>query len=284
MNKSTSIAVTLFCLPWTVQACDLDFNLDPTPINVSYEPFSAVGALGRTTFELRNTGQEDTFILDLRAVEDSVLDDYQIIFEANTSDTQLRPISDQRFELHLAPDDTKKIDLNALVSHTSVPPAGLTEITFELSATSANTAIDCWEEVYLPVQINAPSRAQFNIAGADSAYFDGPNLYHLDFGKLVSGMSRRVFFQLRANDKVAMTLESENSGRMIHQDQSKYGVAYTFSLDGQELDLSSKTTIHLETAPTFRGISMPVDITIGSTDAIPSGDYEDTITIDVSAL
>ncbi|MCP8898671.1 hypothetical protein [Gilvimarinus xylanilyticus] len=284
MNKSKSITMAIFWLPWAVQACDLDFNLEPSPINVSYEPFSAVGALGKTTFELRNTAQEDKFILDLRAIEAPTLDEYQILFEANTSDAQLRPIDDQRFELQLAPGESKKIDLNALVSHASVPPAGVTEITFELSATSANTGIDCWEQLYLPVHINAPSRAQFNIAGADTAYFDGPNLYHLDFGKLVSGMNRRVFFQLRANDKVTMTLESENNGRMVHQTQSKYGVAYTFSLEGQELDLSSKTTIHLETAPTFRGISMPVDITIGSTNGIPSGDYADTITIDVSAL
>ncbi|UTF60851.1 hypothetical protein [Gilvimarinus sp. DA14] len=284
MNNLRSALTVVLLTPFPALACSLDFALKPTPISVNYEPFSSLGALGKTTFELKNTGAEDEFILELRKLEGSQLDDFSLSFEAKTSDAQLRTIDENRFRLSIDSGQAKQINLNTLVSHASVPAAGVTTATYELEATSATTGLSCWEEEYLSVQINAPSRAQLNIAGTDSAFVDGPDIYHLDFGRLVEGLSRRIFLQLRANEDVLMTLESENKGTMRHKELVKYAVAYQFALSGQVLDLSSKTSLSLPAAPTFRGVSLPVDITIGEVDGVPSGDYADTITIDVSAL
>lgn len=284
MNSMRVLTTTLLLCPITAFACQLDFGLKPTPISVNYEPFSSVGGLGKTMFELRNTGEEEEFILELRSLDNTDMNNFTLAFEARTSDAQLRTIEEDRFQLAIAPGESKQINFNALVSHDAVPSAGTTEITYELAATSAATGLSCWDEVYLSVQINAPSRAQLNIAGTDTAFVDGPDMYHLDFGRLEQGLSRRVFLQLRANEDVLMTLESENKGRMQHKELPKHGVSYQFALSGQVLDLSSKTSLNLPAAPTFRGVSLPVDITIGDVAGVPSGDYADTIVIDVSAL
>lgn len=131
--------------------------------------------------------------------------------------------------------------------------------------------------------VTVPARAQVNIAGA-SGRFGASHASVIDFGPLTSGAHRRAFVQVRANTGIFAQISSKNHG--VLQNDTWPGaspISYSMSLDGIPVDLSLKATEALNPPPTIDGLSLPMDLTIGSVEGKMAGIYSDVITIEVSS-
>ncbi len=136
--------------------------------------------------------------------------------------------------------------------------------------------------VYGTFTVSVPARAQVNIAGA-SGRFGSSHASAIDFGQLTTGAHRRAFVQIRANTGVFAQISSKNHGVLRNEawpDASP--ISYSLVLNGIPINLNLKATESLDPPATIDGLSLPMDITIGSVEGKFAGTYSDVITIEVS--
>jgi len=132
------------------------------------------------------------------------------------------------------------------------------------------------------LNVTVPARAQVNIAGS-SGGFGSSHVSVIDFGKLRSGAQRRVFLQIRANSGVVAQISSRNHGVLRNQTwPDATPIAYSLALNGASIDLAAPAAVPLAPPPTIDGLSLPLDLMIGSVEGKMAGQYSDIITVDVS--
>lgn len=136
----------------------------------------------------------------------------------------------------------------------------------------------------LRVILRSAPRAQVNIAGSAGAYGSGSSVEVVDFGDAVTGQTRRVFVQVRANAESTLSVKSEHRGVMRHLGMGDAGtvIAYRLALAGSAIDLSDIWTQRVDPPRTLDGVSLPLDFTLGEVAGQMSGRYEDVLTIDIS--
>jgi hypothetical protein len=132
------------------------------------------------------------------------------------------------------------------------------------------------------IDVTVPKRAQLNIAGADSAS-SAFGVSRIDFGQMQTGAERSVFVQVRATDDVEIRFTSQNSGVLKHvrlQDAAP-SVPYGVTFDGVQVNLASPFTLEREVER--GGSSYLMSVKLGEVGNPPAGEYQDLITIDVTA-
>jgi len=130
------------------------------------------------------------------------------------------------------------------------------------------------------------TRAQVNIAGASGAFGSPFALASLDFGTLATGASKNAIVQVRATSPVSINVTSANLGRLKHNVLTgDAGVPYTLTIDGTKVTLGSTTASLLRSPPiSLDGVNYPMSVQIGEVKGRPSGNYQDTLTVNVSPL
>jgi hypothetical protein len=130
------------------------------------------------------------------------------------------------------------------------------------------------------------ARAQINIAGASGAFGSPFALASLDFGTLATGASKSAIVQVRATSPVSINVTSANLGRLKHSVLTgDAGVPYTLTIDGSNVALGGTTSSLLRSPPiSLDGVNYPMSVKIGDVKGRPSGNYQDTLTVNVAPL
>ena len=138
----------------------------------------------------------------------------------------------------------------------------------------------------LPVRVQLVStpRAQLNLAGAAGAFGSGSSVEVVDFGDAVTGATRRIFVQVRANAPSTLSISSEHRGvmRRLGDVETPSNVPYTVELQGDPVDLSAPWTKAIDPPRTLAGASLPMLFTLGAVSGQMAGKYQDVLTIDIS--
>ncbi len=126
------------------------------------------------------------------------------------------------------------------------------------------------------------AKLQTNLAGTRGNFKDGKSYAVLDFEELTSGESKTVFIQVRGNALAKININSENSGKMVHQQHSHLFVPYSVNVDGENSSLSTPLVIPRRPAKNLNGSAYPMKVIIGDVTNKHAGIYKDIIHIDVT--
>ena len=107
----------------------------------------------------------------------------------------------------------------------------------------------------------------------------------LAFGTLASGQILGCDLLVKKNTSATVTFNSANHGVMKaiptpDTDQ----IPYTFVANGITLNLASAANLTLPTGVDATGMRLPISVTIGNVSGVGAGNYQDQVTITVTAL
>lgn len=132
--------------------------------------------------------------------------------------------------------------------------------------------IDELGDVSLAVDVMPTAEANFVGYGRDAT---------LDLGELRPGVAGSIGLQIRASADVDIEVSSEARGSLRHSGGA--AIPYNMTVDGQAVDLSGKDRRHLDLPNAVRGKTLPIDVTVGSFERAPVGQYGDVVTFRISA-
>lgn len=270
-------------------ACDLMVE-PPQAVRIEYNPFAVGASTGPLDIEFQNRS-DSACELRLRLVDDigdpkPAIDLGGVVVEFRPREASglfRRDLEPGVFLLSVAGNETVRAEIDAAVVHNAVVEAGdhLADLRLAIEGPGGEPAVPA---VPLRVILRSAPRAQVNIAGSAGAFGSGSSVEVVDFGLAATGVTRRVFVQVRANAESTLTVKSQHHGVMRHLEMGEAGtvVAYGLELDGQPVDLSETWTRLVDPPRTLEGVSLPMDFTLGPVAGQMSGRYEDLLTIDIS--
>ncbi|MDG6079277.1 hypothetical protein E3U23_08730 [Erythrobacter litoralis] len=284
MNASYVLALLMQTIEPSMEdvgQCDVPIPTDIVPISIDYEPFDFVPASGSSSIVLRSPADNEGEF-EIALVAENTPNDFALTFEASSNEAAVTRVSDSAFLVRSKADSVFSLDITSRVSIHQPPAPGDYGATYRIDVRDTLSNVECLGRASLPIAIRVPPRAQLNIAGADSPFSDGPDLYTVSFDTMETGAERTVFIQLRSNSDAVLEFESENAGSM--KSTTGHSVSYTASLNGSILDLSSLYSMSVPSAPTARGTNQPLTIRLDDVSEAPAGKYQDRVTITVSAF
>lgn len=270
-------------------ACDLMVE-SPQAVRIEYNPFAVGASTGPLDIMFENRS-DSACELRLRLVDD--IGDPKPAFDLGGVVVEFRPreasglfrrdLEPGVFILSVAGNETVRAEIDAAVVQNAVVEAGdhQADLHLAIEGPDGEPAVPT---VPLHVILRSAPRAQVNIAGSAGAFGSGSSVEVVDFGLAATGVTRRVFVQVRANAESTLTVKSQHHGVMRHLEMGEAGsvVAYGLELDGQPVDLSETWTRLVDPPRTLEGVSLPMDFTLGTVAGQMSGRYEDLLTIDIS--
>jgi hypothetical protein len=134
------------------------------------------------------------------------------------------------------------------------------------------------------LRIVVPGRVEMSISGSAAAPFSDHGMApaSIDFGEAVTGAMQRVFVNVWSNGSVAVTLDSENHGKLLHTaDPSLRPIPYTARFDGVPVGLAAPFTVQRSPPASLSGASYPLAVTLGDVTGRFAGRYKDVITVTV---
>lgn len=279
------------CLTLPVQAAACDLLVEtPQAVRIEYNPFAVGASTGPLDITFQNRS-DSICELRLRLVDDigdprPVIDLGGVVVEFRPREASglfRRDLEPGVFLLSVAGNETVRAEIDAAVMHNAVVAAGDHEAELRLAIQTPGGE-PAAPTIPLNVILRSAPRAQVNIAGSAGAFGSGSSVEVVDFGLAATGVSRRVFVQVRANAESTLSVKSQHHGVMRHLDMGEAGtvVAYLLELDGQPVDLSDAWTRRVDPPRTLDGVSLPLDFTLGAVAGQMSGRYEDLLTIDIS--
>lgn len=141
-----------------------------------------------------------------------------------------------------------------------------------------------FDDVPLSLGVTIVSRAQLNIAGVDAPFNQSIGVNSVSFGDLEANAFRTVYLQIRSNEDVAITMDSQNDGQLAEVGGGSGRVPYTARLDGQSVDLTGVDTISRVSSGDLAGASLPLTFTIQPFGLQPSNRYRDRVTVTVTTV
>lgn len=284
------LAAGLFlALATPAAACDLLVET-PQAVRIEYNPFAVGASTGPLDVTFQNRS-DSICELRLRLVDDigdprPVIDLGGVVVEFRPREASglfRRDVEPGVFLLSVAGNDTVRAEIDAVVVNNAVVEAGDHQAELRLAIFAADGE-PAAPTIPLHVILRSAPRAQVNIAGSAGAFGSGSSVEVVDFGLAATGVSRRVFVQVRANAESTLSVKSQHHGVMRHLEMGEAGtvVAYLLELDGQPVDLSEAWTRLVDPPRTLDGVSLPLDFTLGPVTGQMSGRYEDLLTIDIS--
>ena len=272
-------------------ACALRVGDAPADVRIAYDAFAAAATPVPLSLSLANDG-DDECLADIRllAVAGARVD--AIAIGGTPVRVAIGPPgmrggpSPGAWRVSVPPRSSTPVALEAAVVVDGVTPPGDTVATgaLEVGVDAATVA----RVLPLRVVLASPARAQINVSGVDGGFGQGGTLSGVDLGVLEAGASRRLFLQLRANAATRLSLTSAGRGRLLPVDAENRSaeayVPYGLRVDGEDVDLSASWERRLAPPRDLRGVSLPMDLTIGAAGGRPAGRYADVITIEASPL
>ncbi len=133
---------------------------------------------------------------------------------------------------------------------------------------------------------NIPAAVEVSLVDTGGGFNVADTTQLLDFGTLTLGESLAFDLRVRGNTPFDVSLQSANSGVMVHAAAPEQ-VAYTLDVDGGPVDLSSGGAVTIASftgaATTIEGEVYVIDVTIGAVAGYAAGTFQDNITVTVSA-
>lgn len=273
-----------------VQACDLALTRTPSIVVINYNPFAIGSSSGALDLGIKNKGDA---VCDLRLsfIDESgaqatslALGGVGVQFRPRESSglraTEVEPAI---FSFTLAGQASADAQLDAAVIVDAVPEAGTYTADLKL------IVLDSDGKPLLPpipvrIQLVSTPRAQLGLAGAAGAFGSNSSVEVIDFGDAVTGATRRIFVQVRANAPSTLEIRSENRGvmRRVGDVETPSNVPYAVELQGEPIDLSGPWTTDIDPPRTLAGASLPMLLTLGTVSGQMAGKYQDVLTIDIS--
>lgn len=130
------------------------------------------------------------------------------------------------------------------------------------------------------------SSVNVSLVDAGGSFAVGDTLQTVDFDTLTSAESLAYDTIVRSNDGYSLSFQSQNIQKMKHETETPV-VPYSLTVDGGSVNLASGGNVTAATsngATPADGDRLPTQFTVGPlTGAEPSGNYQDIITVTVSA-
>ncbi|MBJ6121743.1 hypothetical protein [Sphingomonas mollis] len=276
-------------------ACDVTLVAAGATMRLDYDAFAFSRTVGRQNFELENRDKDactvDLLLLNAERlpVGDAVIPDtdVRVAFSSRAGSAAVATTATPGiWRITMAGNGRMTVPLEALVTQDAVPEAGDHALDLmldvrDIGAPATNTA-----PAPVRVLLSAVPRAQMNIAGAAGTFGEGSTVSHIDFGILASDATRSVFLQVRANTTARLTIDSAHRGRLLLKDKrdGDEGFPYQARLRGEEIDLTRHWEQVIEAPRSAAGMSIPLELRLGTVGPHVAGDYEDVLTLEISAL
>ena len=279
-----------------VAACNVSItNVSPIP-NILYDPFEGLTKTSNYTVDLTNAGG-DTCSVGL-AIASSV---QGVPRSFKNGSNQLRytlewpggavfsnNITAPIGSVSVAGGKSRTVTLRVRVAAGLIAPAATyTDVlTLRVYRVNPTPAVQMGTDRTASAAGVVEARAQVNIAGASGAFGAPFALDRLDFGALTTGATKSAIVQVRATAPVSINVSSQGLGKMKHTLlPGDPGVAYTLKIDGSNVQLGSVSFSVTRSPPiTLDGINYPMSVQIGDVTGRPSGNYQDTLTVNVAPL
>ncbi len=161
------------------------------------------------------------------------------------------------------------------------------DLVFSLYLGSVGHSPELKDERTVRLQSQVASSVELSLVDS-GAGFDGADTSQLlDFGLMSTGASLGFDLRVRTNDGYAVSMQSENSQVMAHVLPSQTTtVAYSITVDGSSADLSSGSPVEVASgtgSTDAEGDLLPILVTLGEVADQTAGNYQDLITITVTA-
>lgn len=271
-------------------ACDLALVEGPQTVRIEYNPFAVAPTPGALDVAFENRGETDC---DLRLsftdeagieVTSAVLGEVGVQFRPReSSGVQAADVQKGVFQYLLTAGAKGAAQLDAVVVQEAVADAGEYGVNLRLLVRNID-GIELLPPIPMRLALQSTPRAQLNLAGAAGAFGTGSSVEVVDFGEAVTGATRRIFVQVRANAPSVLSIRSEHGGVMHRLEKAENAtvVPYTVQLDGQNVDLSGLWATSIDPPRTLAGVALPMDFVLGVITGQMGGNYEDVLTIDIS--
>jgi len=116
------------------------------------------------------------------------------------------------------------------------------------------------------------------------AGFSASTSQTLDFGTLATGQAKACDLLVKKNTGATVTFNSANGGVMkAIPTPDTNRIAYIFVANGTTLNLASAANLGLPTGVNSTGMRLPINVTIGDISTAAAGNYQDQVTITVTA-
>ncbi|MGH7020194.1 MAG: hypothetical protein ACREEY_09950 [Brevundimonas sp.] len=290
LGRSAIVALALLGGATTAEACDLALVEGARTARIEYNPFAVAPTPGVLDVALENKGEAEC---DLRLsftdetgieVISAVLGGVEVRFRPReSSGVQAADVQRGVFQYPLAAGSKGIAQLDAVVVRGAVADAGEYGVNLRLVIKNVD-GTELISPVPVRLVLQSTPRAQLNLAGAAGAFGEGLSVEVVDFGEAVTGATRRIFVQVRANAPSVLTIKSEHGGVMhrVEKAENATVVPYAVELAGETVDLTGLWTKEIDPPRTLAGISLPMNFILGRVNGQMSGRYEDLVTIDVS--
>ena len=149
---------------------------------------------------------------------------------ANQSDPILTRLTNEyQQEVLFDPTNESQVELDLLfrIPASVYAEAGQFTLRLDVEIFDADSLESVSDVFQLSLDANVEKRLQTNIAGTRGSYEDGVTFSVIDFEKLTTNESRRVFIQVRGNAPANIKVSSENDGRMKHEEREDTYVDYS---------------------------------------------------------
>lgn len=288
--RSAIVALSLIGGATTAQACDLALVEGAQTARIEYNPFAVAPTPGALDMRLENRGEGQC---DLRLsftdetgieVTDVVLGGVEVRFRPReSSGVQIADVQKGVFQYQLGSKSKGVAQLDAVVTRGAVADAGEYGVNLRLLVRNVD-GTELISPIPVRVVLQSTPRAQLNLAGASGAFGEGLSVEVVDFGEAITGVTRQIFVQVRANAPSILSIKSEHGGVMhrVEKAENATVVPYTVELAGEPVDLAALWTKEIDPPRTLAGISLPMTFILGLINGQMGGRYEDLITIDVS--
>jgi len=287
--RSAVLAAALLGFASAAEACDLALVQGAQTARIEYNPFAVAPTPGALDVTLENRGETEC---DMRLsftdetgieVTSVVLGGIEVRFRPRESSGVLAAdVKKAVFQYLLAPETKGVAQLDAIVARGAVAEAGEYGVDLRLLVRNLD-GVELIAPIPVRLLLQSTPRAQLNLAGAAGAFGEGLSVEVVDFGEAVTGATRRIFVQVRANAPSILSIKSEHQGVMhrVEEVENATVVPYAVELDGQSVDLTGLWTKEIDPPRTLAGVSLPMNFILGQINGQMSGRYEDLITIDV---
>lgn len=288
------LAAALACLvPTGAAACDVVLVPVATTVRLDYDPFAFLPTAGQLVVEVENREPEacaiDLTLLDAAriAVNDEDIDGTGAVTTFSSADPALTPTASAGvWRARLLPNARTRLAMDVRITRDAIVSAGEHGADLMMEARDAGTVSTNAPPIPVRIVLVAPPRAQMNIAGAAGTFDRGTDVTRVDFGVLAGTITRRTFVQVRSNTRARLTIDSTNQGTLRRAGglPTEAGIAYTAELDGQPVDLTRHWEREIVSIPTIAGTSLPLDLRVQVDLPHAEGSYNDTLTLELTAL
>ncbi len=274
--------------------CNPSVNTSGSSLSVNYNPFENRPTQALLKVNISNTGSSPC-ALDVNIIPDSGrnrltgpggairfnvvnADDWRISRRGQVS-------ASLRTTLPAGP-VTRTFDLPLRIREGQIRGPGTYNEALRIELIQRNNpgqSVPLSESVDFSAVINA--RVDAYLSFSRGAFGTGQNVNVFDLGILQTGLKDSVYLQLRGNTAAKVTVQSQNGGKLIHQDNPSLGdIDYKMLVAGKSADMNSPVTVVRNLPPLERGRSFALTFIIGQVNAQMAGVYKDIINVDVTSF